>query len=220
MDKFQILVADDHPMFRHGLRHAFDTSTDADVIAEATDGIQAVELALELQPDLILMDVEMPRLSGIDATRKIADAAPHIRVVILTVHEDSERLFAAMRAGARGYVLKGADQDEIVHAVRAVMNGELPLSPAIAQRVMDYFAKPLPAAPPQSFPSLTAREREVLELIAQGLSNAEIARRFTLSDHTVRNHVSNVYSKLQVFDRAQAIVLARKAGMGDGSTGR
>jgi DNA-binding NarL/FixJ family response regulator len=220
MDKVQILVADDHPMFRHGLRHAFDASPDAEVIAEATDGIQAVTLALELQPDLILMDVEMPRLSGIDATRKIADAAPHIRVVMLTVHEDSERLFAAMRAGARGYVLKGADQEEIVHAVRAVMNGELPLSPAIAQRVMDYFAKPLPPAPPQAFPTLTAREREVLELVAQGLSNAEIARRFALSDHTVRNHVSNVYSKLQVFDRAQAIVLARKAGMGESSTGR
>lgn len=214
MDKLRILIADDHPMFRRGLHNAFESLPDMELIGEAASGEQAVDLALELQPDVILMDIGMPGLGGVEATRRILDATPHIRVLMLTMHENNDSLFAAMRAGARGYVLKGADQDEIVRAIRAAAGGELPLSPAIAQRVIDYFAHPVPEAPPQAFPTLTAREREVLELVAQGLSNAEIARRFTLSDHTVRNHVSNIYAKLQVFDRAQAIVLARKAGLG------
>lgn len=214
MDPVTILVADDHPLFRDGVRALLATVPDCELVGEAASGDEAVALAAQLQPDVVLMDIRMPGLDGIEATRRIVDTSPHIGVLVLTMFEDDGSVFAAMRAGARGYVLKGANQEEIVRAVRAIAAGEAIFGADIARRLMDYFATPRPDLPARAFPDLTEREREVLELIARGLANADIARRLFLSPKTVRNHVSNIFSKLQVADRAQAIVRAREAGMG------
>ncbi len=157
----------------------------------------------------------MPDMNGIEATRQIVHVSPHIGVIIVTMFEDDDSVFAAMRAGARGYTLKGADQDELLRAIRAVANGEALFGPAIATRLMNYFSAPNPNASEQLFPEVTDREREVLELIAQGRNNRNIARQLTISEKTVRNHVSNIFNKLQVADRAQAIIRAREAGMGE-----
>jgi len=159
------------------------------------------------------MDLHMPELNGIEATRRVVESSPHVGVLVLTMVEDDDAVFAAMRAGARGYLLKGSSQGEILHAIRAVASGEAVFGPAIASRLIEYFSSS-PGGPPQAFPQLTQREREVLELIARGASNAAIAGSFTISEKTVRNHVSNIFTKLQVVDRAQAIVKAREAGIG------
>lgn len=212
-EPLRILVADDHPLFRDGVRALLSSVPDLEVVAEAAAGEEAVERALELQPDVVLMDLHMPELNGIEATRRIVRASPHVGVLVLTMIEDDDAVFAAMRAGARGYLVKGSQQAEILHAVRAVGAGEAVFGASIARRLIDYFSFP-PGRHPYPFPQLTAREHEVLELIAQGESNHAIARRFTLSEKTVRNHVSNVFTKLQVADRAQAIVKAREAGIG------
>src|SRR6185295_6173112 len=173
----------------------------------------AVELARELQPDVVVMDLQMPELNGIEATQRIVEESPHIGVLVLTMFEDDDSVFAAMRAGARGYLLKGADQAEVLRAIHAVASGEAIFSPSIAVRLMRFFATPAPTTPPQAFPELTEREREILTLIAQGHNNNDIADRLVLSPKTVRNNVSNIFSKLQVADRAQAIVRARAAGL-------
>jgi DNA-binding NarL/FixJ family response regulator len=212
-DPLRVLVADDHPLFRQGLRTAIEAGDGVEVVGEAETGVEAVALTLELQPDVVVMDVQMPERNGIEATREIVGQSPHVGVLVLTMFEDDDSVFAAMRAGARGYLLKGSDHDEIVRAIRAVSSGEAIFGPAIATRLMAYFAAS-PGGPAQAFPELTAREREVLELIAQGHSNAAIADRLVLSQKTVRNHVSNIFTKLQVLDRAQAIVKAREAGLG------
>jgi DNA-binding NarL/FixJ family response regulator len=217
-DPLRVLVADDHPLFRQGLRTAIEAGDGVEVVGEAETGVEAVALTLELQPDVVVMDVQMPERNGIEATREIVGQSPHVGVLVLTMFEDDDSVFAAMRAGARGYLLKGSDHDEIVRAIRAVSSGEAIFGPAIATRLMAYFAAS-PGGPAQAFPELTAREREVLELIAQGHSNAAIADRLVLSQKTVRNHVSNIFTKLQVADRAQAIVRARKAGLGRNSEG-
>jgi DNA-binding NarL/FixJ family response regulator len=209
----RVLVADDHPLFRDGLRSALASLDDAEVVGEAATGDAAIKSALELQPDVVVMDLQMPGANGIEATRRIIEASPHIGVLVLTMFEDDDSVFAAMRAGARGYLLKGAGEDEIVRAVRAVAAGEAVFGPAVAQRLMDFFASQ-PSGPPPAFPDLTEREREILELVAQGESNQSIARRLFLSQKTVRNHVSNIFTKLHVADRAQAIVRAREAGLG------
>jgi DNA-binding NarL/FixJ family response regulator len=172
-----------------------------------------VTKALALQPDVILMDIQMPTLNGIEATRRIVQASPHIAVIVVTMFEDDNSVFAAMRAGARGYVLKGADQEEMLRTIRAVARGEALFGPAIAARLMSFFSAPVPGLA-EVFPELTAREREILDLIAQGRDNAAIAHRLVLSVKTVRNHVSNIFSKLQVADRAEAIIRARDAGLG------
>ena len=213
-DSIRILIADDHPLFRDGLRSLFASVADTEVVGEASSGEEAIALAESLQPDVALMDIQMPGLNGIDATRRIAHASPHIGVVMVTMFEDDESIFAAMRAGARGYVLKGADQEEMLRAVRSAARGEALFGPAIAARLARFFATPRPAAPPDLFPDLTDREREVLALIAQGCNNEAIADALFISRKTVRNHVSNILNKLQVADRAQAIVRARQAGMG------
>ncbi|MFC4061336.1 response regulator [Planomonospora corallina] len=206
------LVVDDHPVFRQGLRGLLG-AMDIEVVGEAADGQEAVALAAELQPDVVVMDLQMPNGNGIEATRTITRTSPRIGVLVLTMFHDDDSVFAAMRAGARGYLLKEAGAEEIGRAVRAVAAGEAIYGPRIARRVLAFFAGlPGPALP--AFPELTEREREVLELVAQGRSNTEIAGILFLSGKTVRNHVSNIFMKLQVADRAQAIVRAREAGLG------
>lgn len=205
-----VLVADDHPAFRDGLRTMLDDTDETKVIGQAVDGEQAVELAIELAPDVVLMDLQMPRLNGIEATRKIVAAGSASKVVVLTMFEDDDSVFAAMRAGARGYLLKGAEREDILRAVRAAAAGDAVFGPAIANRLIDFFA----STPRTLFPELTDRERETLTLIAAGKSNAAIADELVLSLKTVRNHVSNIFNKLQVADRAAAIAKAREAGLG------
>ncbi|MCO5182927.1 MAG: response regulator transcription factor [Anaerolineae bacterium] len=212
-EPIRILIADDHTLFRSGLRALFASLHDYTVVGEATSGTEAVTQAEALQPDVVLMDIQMPDLNGIEATRRIVQTSPHIGVIMLTMFEDNDSVFAAMRAGARGYVLKGADQEEMVRTIDAVARGEAHFGAAIAQRLMVFFAQPH-NLPPDAFPGMTDREREVLDLIAQGLNNEAIARRLTISPKTVRNHVSNILSKLQVVDRSAAIVKAREAGFG------
>ena len=213
MEPLRVLIADDHLLFRDGLRALLKAAPDTELVGEATTGEEAVTLAADLQPDVVLMDIQMPGGNGIEATRRIVRDSPHIRVLMVTMYEDDNSVFTAMRAGARGYLLKGAKYDEVLRAIRAVGAGEAIFSPAIATRLMDYFANIRPAAPPQVFPELSDREREILALIAQGHRNAEIAERLYLSPKTVRNHVTNILDKLQVADRAQAIIRAREAGL-------
>jgi DNA-binding NarL/FixJ family response regulator len=214
MDPLRVLLADDHPLFRHGIQALLSATPDLEVIGEARTGEEAISLATSLQPDVILMDIQMPVVNGIEATRRILHTSPHIRILMVTMFEDESSVFTAMRAGARGYVLKDTEKTELLRAIRAVGSGEAIFSPAIAARVLDFFSAPRPALPPQAFPELTDREREILDLIAQGHRNPEIASRLVLSPHTVRNYVSNIFSKLQVADRAHAILRAREAGLG------
>lgn len=213
----RVVIADDHPLYRDGLRIVLSSSEVAEVVGEASNGTQAVALAAELVPDVVVMDLRMPEINGIDATRQIAGHHSETAVLVLTMFEDDDSVFAAMRAGARGYVLKGADKEDIIRAVQAVAGGELIFGPGIADRVMRYFASAREGGLLEPFPELTEREREVLELIAGGQGNQVIARRLVLSPKTVRNHVSNIFAKLQVADRAQAIVRAREAGLGEGN---
>jgi DNA-binding NarL/FixJ family response regulator len=220
MEPLRVLIADDHPLFRHGIAALLQASPEFEIVGEATTGEEAIVLAEQLQPDVILMDIQMPRINGIEATRRIVHISPHIRVLMVTMSEDDASVFTAMRAGARGYILKDAQKDDMLRAIRAVGRGEAIFSPAIATRLIDFFAAPRPAVPPQAFPDLTDREREILNLIARGHNNPEIAARLVLSSSTVRNYVSNIFSKLQVADRAQAIVRAREAGLGHDSGSR
>jgi DNA-binding NarL/FixJ family response regulator len=208
----KILIADDHPVFRFGLKVLLEAEEDTEVVGEATTGVQAVKLAAELNPDVVLMDLNMPDFNGLEATRQILQANPETGILIITMFDD-DSVFVAMRAGARGYILKGAEGDETLRAIRAVANGEAIFSPAVAQRVMDFLTQPAAVAE-TLFPELTGREREVLSLMAAGLTNTAIAERFVLSPKTIRNHVSNIFSKLQVADRAEAIIRARDAGLG------
>jgi len=214
MESIRILLADDHPILRHGLRAMLDSIPKFEVVGEATTGEEAVTRSAELRPDVVLMDIQMPGLNGIEATRQVMQSDPNAGVVVLTMFRDDDSVFAAMRAGARGYVLKDAGGEEVLTVVRAVANGEAYFGPEIAKRLMSFFSAPRPAAPSEAFPELTAREHEVLDLIARGLSNTEISRRFFLSPKTVRNHISNIFTKLRVADRAEAIVRAREAGLG------
>ena len=213
MEPLRILIADDHPLFRHGIRELLNLASDIQVIGEATTGEEAIMQAEALQPDVILMDVKMPGVNGIEATRRILHNSPHIRILVVTMFEDDGTVFAAMRAGARGYVLKDAEKENILRAIQAVGNGEAIFSPTIATRLIDFFSTQASTLPKEIFPSLTEREREILQLIARGKSNADIARELSLSPKTVYNYVSNILSKLQVADRAQAIIRAREAGL-------
>ncbi|HYH30806.1 MAG TPA: response regulator transcription factor [Pseudonocardia sp.] len=210
----RVVLADDHPVYRDGLAALLRSIEGIDVVGTAADGLEAVVLAADLQPDVVVMDVQMPGLDGIEATRRVTADSPHVGVVVLTMSEEDATVFAAMRAGARGYLLKGANQAEIVRAVTAVAHGDAIFGPAIAQRVAGYFAAPPAAAAAPAFPQLTARETEILELLAAGRSNAQIAASLYLSPKTVRNNVSNIFAKLHVADRAEAIVRARDAGLG------
>ena len=208
----RVLLVDDHTVVRQGFCRILETDEAIEVVGEASDGESAIEMASRLHPDVVVMDIGLPDLNGIEATRRIVADSPHIAVLVLTMFDDDESVFSAVRAGARGYLLKGADQEQILRAVYAAANGEIIFGTELAARVLAYFTA-APAAP-AIFPQLTDREREVLELVAQGRSNADIAGKLHLSQKTVRNHVSNILTKLQVADRAQAIVRARDAGLG------
>lgn len=213
MSALTVLIADDHPLFRKGMRALLESFPDIECLGEAKSGNEAVEMALKLQPDVVLMDLQMPEGGGLAATRELSKSSPSIRVLVVTLFEDDDSVFTALRAGARGYVLKDADEEDIIRAIRAVNQGEAIFSPAIATRLMDYFVTARTQIPQELFPELTEREREVLTLIARGESNAAIAEALTISLKTVRNHVSNIFSKLQVADRAQAAIRAREAGL-------
>ncbi len=212
----RVLIADDHPLFRSGMRALLMADEDTELAGEATNGEEAIDLASELQPDVVLMDLQMPGISGVDATRRILRTSPNTRILVVTMFEDDHSVFSAIRAGARGYVLKGANPEEVLRAIRVVAGGEAIFSPTVATRLIDFFGGLRSEAFPQTFPELTEREREILDLIAQGRSNAEIARQLSLSGKTVANYVSNIFGKLQVADRAQAMLRAREAGLGQG----
>jgi DNA-binding NarL/FixJ family response regulator len=212
----RVLLADDHRFFRDGVRALLQSVADLEVVGEAVNGEEAVAKAGDLRPDVILMDLQMPGLNGVEATRRILQAQPQTGVIVVTMFEDTDSVLAAMRAGARGYILKDADEEELMRSIRAVASGEALFGPAVAQRLLKYIADVTPRASQIAFPELTDREREVLALIAQGLSNQEIAERMGLSLKTARNHVSNILAKLQVADRAEAIARARAAGLGAG----
>jgi DNA-binding NarL/FixJ family response regulator len=209
----RVVLADDHPVYRDGLAALLASVPGIEVVGLAGTGRAAIAVASEQSPDVVVMDVQMPDLDGIEATRCITAESPHIGVVVLTMSEEDATVFSAMRAGAKGYLLKGANQTEIVRAITAVAQGEAIFGAALAARIAEFFASP-PPAPDLVFPQLTAREREILGLVAAGRSNAQIAEQLFLSPKTVRNNVSNVFAKLHVAGRAEAIVRAREAGLG------
>jgi DNA-binding NarL/FixJ family response regulator len=213
MEQIHVLIADDHTLFRAGLHALLNLFPDIQVVGEASTGEETVTKSEALQPDIILMDIQMPDLNGIEATRRILHTSPNIGIIVVTMFEDDDSVFSAMRAGARGYILKEAGEEEVLRAIRAVARGEAIFGPGIARRLVHFFSKPHLESD-QVFPELTEREREILDLIARGETNSEIAQRLVLSPHTVRNHISNIFSKLQVVDRAEAIIRARDAGLG------
>jgi DNA-binding NarL/FixJ family response regulator len=208
----RIVVADDHGVVREGLRALLSAVDGYELVETARDGAEAVRAAVVHRPDVLVMDIQMPGLSGIEATREVARRAPDVAVLMLTMFDDDDSVFAAMRAGALGYVLKGADPEDVVRAIAGVAAGEAIFGPGVARRALAYLTAPRAAEP--AFPELTPREREVLGLIASGLPNATIAARLGLAPNTVSNHISSIFAKLQVASRAEAIVRARDAGLG------
>jgi DNA-binding NarL/FixJ family response regulator len=213
-DPISVIIADDHPVFRDGLRASLVLLPDVEVVGEAATGTQVVDLVDDVHPDVIVMDVQMPEMNGIEATRRIVQKNEHVRILVLSMAEDDDSVFAAMRAGARGYLLKGSDKDDIVRAIRSVASGDAVFGPALADRISHFFSSRAGSVAREAFPRLTDRESEVLQLVAQGANNAQIARRLTISQKTVRNHVSNILVKLQAADRSEAIVRARQVGLG------
>ena len=214
METLRVLIADDHPLFRDGMRGLLTTQPDIEVAGEATTGEEAVTLTAELEPNVVLMDIKMPGLGGIEATRRILASNPRVRVLVVTMFEDDATVFTAMRAGARGYVLKDDDKDDVLGAIRTVGRGGAVFGPGIATRLTDFLTTARPAVLREAFPALTDREREMLHLMAKGASNAEIGRLLSVSPKTVANYVSNILHKLHVADRKEATVRAREAGLG------
>ena len=212
MAPIRVVLVDDHPVVLGGLRALLDSLPDFEVVGTATDGEAGVRDVVLTKPDVVLMDIRMPGIDGLEATRRIRESASGVAVLVLTMFDDDDTVFGAMRAGAQGYLLKGADQAEIDRGIRAVVAGEAIFSPGVAQRVLGYFAAPPPVVDP--FPELTAREREVLDLMAAGERNQVIADRLFLSPKTVANHISSIFVKLAVADRSAAIVRARRGGLG------
>jgi DNA-binding NarL/FixJ family response regulator len=219
METIRLMIVDDHALFREGLRALFLAIEDIELVGEATNGQQAADAVEEVQPDVVLMDIDMPGMNGVQATRAILRKTPSTGIVMVTMLEDDASVFSAMRAGARGYVLKGAQPKELVETIRAVASGQALFGPAIATRIMRFFNEQgerfEDSLPGDSFQELTPRELEVLELIAEGYKNSQIAEKLVISDKTVRNHITNIFSKLQVADRAQAIMKARQVKFSD-----
>ena len=215
MSAVRVVIADDHPVFRDGLTALLST-VGIDVIAEVASGEEAMSATLEHDPDVVIMDIKMSGLDGIEATRRLRAQGSRTAILILTMFEDDDSVFAAMRAGASGYVLKDADQDDLLRAIDSVAKGEVIFGSSVARKVLDHFARG-PRGGPQPFPELTDREREILSLVATGADNSSIARRLFLSEKTVRNNVSNIFTKLHVTGRSEAIVKAREAGFGNPS---
>lgn len=213
MSEVRVVLADDHPVVRAGLAALLSSLPGVEVVGVATTGREAIREVVTTRPDVAVLDLQMPELDGFAATRELARVAPEVAVLVLTMHEDDDSVFAAMRAGARGYLVKGAEQEEIERAIRGVAAGEAIFGPGVAQRVLGFFSAP-PVAAAEPFPELTAREREILDLLAAGLSNAAIGQSLGVASKTVANNVSAIFTKLQVADRAQAIVRARDAGLG------
>jgi DNA-binding NarL/FixJ family response regulator len=218
MDPIRLVVVDDHTLFREGLRALFSAIPDIELVGETANGEASASLVEELQPDVVLMDIDMPEIGGVQAARAILNRNPTVGVVMVTMLEDDASVFSSMRAGARGYVLKGAKPAELIQTIKAVAEGQALFSPAIAKRIMRFFAehgtKIRNSMPEDAFPELTPRELEVLRMVAQAKRNNEIAETLVISDKTVRNHITSIFSKLQVVDRAQAIIKARDAGLG------
>jgi DNA-binding NarL/FixJ family response regulator len=208
----RVVLADDHPVVRAGLAALLTSLPGIEVVGVASTGREAVREVVTSRPDVAVLDLQMPDLDGFAATREIARAAPDVAVLVLTMFEDDDSVFAAMRAGARGYLVKGAEQEEIARAIRAVAAGEAIFGPGVARRMLSFFSAP--PATPEPFPSLTAREREILDLLAAGLSNSAIGDRLSLAAKTVANNVSTIFTKLAVADRSAAIIQARNAGLG------
>lgn len=213
MDAIAILIVDDNASFRGGLGAMLRAEPDMAAVGEAADGHEAVARAEALQPDVVLMDLQMPGMNGLEATRRILRASPHIRVLVLTMADDAESVFAALQAGARGYLVKGALKADVLRAIRSVHSGDAIFGPAVAQKLIHYFSQVRPQLRVDAFPELTEREREILGLMTEGRTNPEMADILVLSVKTIRNHVSNICTKLQVADRAQAILRARDAGL-------
>lgn len=207
-----VLIVDDHPMFRNGLRALLEAVDKVEVVGEASDGESAIALAVELLPDVVVMDVQMPGINGVEATRQIAIAAPTVRILVLTMFDDDDTVFAAMRAGAAGYLLKDAEHEDVLRSLMAVARGDAVFGPGVAARVRAFFTGREPARSP--FPQLTQREIEVLDGIAGGANNQTIARRLGVTPKTIRNMSSSIFLKLQVADRSQAMIRARDAGLG------
>ncbi len=212
----RVVIADDHPVVRGGLRALLDTIDGIEVVGDAADGEAAVREAQLTCPDVVLMDLRMPGVDGVEATRRIRASVPETAVLVLTMLEDDATVFTAMQAGARGYLLKGAEQDDIVGAIRAVANGQAIFGPGIASRLLDFFTDPPVVVSEEPFPQLSSREREILALLADGRRTSAIAEQLFLSPKTVSNNLTSIFAKLEVADRASAIVRAREGGLGGG----
>ncbi len=210
----RLVLADDHPMYRYGLSAVLDQAESVDVVASVGDGEALLSAVLEHEPDVVVTDLSMPSLDGVAATRRLLELRPALPVLVLTMHEDDEHVFAALRAGAMGYLVKGSDGEEILRAVHSVASGEAVYGASVARRIVGFYAGATDSSAERAFPDLTPRELEVLEVLASGARNHEIARRLGMSEKTVRNHVSQVLAKLQVPDRTAAALRAREAGLG------
>jgi DNA-binding NarL/FixJ family response regulator len=218
MEKIRILIADDQAITRSGLYKLLETVADFEIVGEATNGVEAIEAATNLQPDVILMDLKMPVMHGIEATRQIHRTSPHIAILIVTIFKDDTSVFPAIRAGARGYLLKDTNQRELVRAIQTVAHRGVIFSPGIANRVLHYLSEPPTNLPTQMFDELTKRERDILELLARGSTNTEIAGQLAMSPKTVSNHISNILLKVQATDRAKLMLMALAAGLGQENT--
>ena len=219
MTAIRVVIADDHPMYRYGLSAVLGTQPGIELVAEAADGLELVRIVRETRPDVVVTDLAMPGLGGAEAAARLLADSPGLAVLMLTMHQDDESLFAALRAGARGYLLKGSDRTELTTAIEAVARGEAVYGPGVAQRIIDFFAGSREHYVKRAFPDLTDRERDVLDLLAQGSSNREIASHLGIADKTVRNHLSSVFLKLQVNDRTAAALKARNVGLGTAPSG-
>jgi DNA-binding NarL/FixJ family response regulator len=210
----RVVIADDHPMYRYGLNAVLANQPSIHVVGEAADGQQLLSVVRDARPDVVVTDLTMPRLGGAQAAARLLTAQPGLAILILTMHQDDESLFAAMRAGAMGYLLKGAGSEEVTAAIHAVARGEAVYGPGVAQRIIDFFSGRSGQVTARAFPGLTSREHDILEFLAQGAANREIATRLGITEKTVRNHLSSVFLKLQVSDRTAAALKARNAGLG------